>query len=237
MILSEKSKVRFASLLNRASAKITRNVDRVVRLIDPLYEWKLSPLSPLDLKYLCIQDLFLKSPPGTDVLECGVGAGYSLELILRLCASENRKYFGFDSFEGFPDGTIKDNFFRSESRSVFRSFTKSYLLSQLRSIGCSENLLSRISFIKGYLPGSLVGYAGAPGFAYLDLDLYESYLQTLRSLYPRMVKGGIILIDEYDSEADIKQWPGAKLAVDEFCLENNVNLSTHWTGRKYIVKH
>jgi len=47
---------------------------------------------------------------------------------------------------------------------------------------------------------------------FIDCDLYESYMSALNGCYDRMVRGGVIVFDEYYS----KKYPGARVAVDEF---------------------
>ena len=54
----------------------------------------------------------------------------------------------------------------------------------------------------------------------VDCDLYQSYLDTFKFVWPRLEQGGFIHLDEYYS----LKFPGAKLATDEFFKEKNVNL-------------
>jgi hypothetical protein len=44
----------------------------------------------------------------------------------------------------------------------------------------------------------------------LDTDWYESTLHELRHLYPRLSRGGVLIIDDYG------HWEGARRAVDEY---------------------
>lgn len=44
----------------------------------------------------------------------------------------------------------------------------------------------------------------------LDTDWYESTLHELRTLYPRLVEGGVLIIDDYG------HWDGCRRAVDEY---------------------
>ena len=54
----------------------------------------------------------------------------------------------------------------------------------------------------------------------IDCDLYESYLTTLAFVWPRLVAGGMVRLDEYFS----LKFPGARLACDEFFVGKNVHL-------------
>ena len=58
-------------------------------------------------------------------------------------------------------------------------------------------------------------------FVHLDCDLYSSYKTCLEFFYPRISKGGVILIDEYNDPS----WPGCNKAVDEFIQNNSIKLS------------
>ena len=52
----------------------------------------------------------------------------------------------------------------------------------------------------------------------LDLDLYEPSKIVLESLYPRLSKNGIIILDNY------KTFYGETKAVNEFCKKYDIKL-------------
>ena len=47
---------------------------------------------------------------------------------------------------------------------------------------------------------------------HLDVDIYESYKNALEFFYPRMVRNGVIVMDDYGSKFCL----GAKKAIDRF---------------------
>ena len=55
-------------------------------------------------------------------------------------------------------------------------------------------------------------------FALIDADLYSSYSALLPLVWSRMQPGGVIFLDEYYS----LKYPGARIAVDEFCALSSV---------------
>ena len=55
----------------------------------------------------------------------------------------------------------------------------------------------------------------------LDTDWYASTKKELEVLYPRVVPGGIVIVDDYG------HWRGSKKAVDEFFH------GVHWTAIDY----
>lgn len=48
--------------------------------------------------------------------------------------------------------------------------------------------------------------------ALIDCDLYQSYVTTFDFVWPRLVKGGLVYLDEYYS----LKFPGARIATNEF---------------------
>ena len=77
---------------------------------------------------------------------------------------------------------------------------------------------------KGYFPQSVIGDKNLENesfcFVSLDADLYKPILEGLKFFYPKMVKGGVIVIDDYYSQL----YSGVKKAVDEFCEEYGINI-------------
>jgi hypothetical protein len=47
---------------------------------------------------------------------------------------------------------------------------------------------------------------------HLDVDLYEPTLAALKAFYPLVVKGGLVVFDEYG----LVEWPGESKAVEEY---------------------
>jgi O-methyltransferase len=65
----------------------------------------------------------------------------------------------------------------------------------------------------------------------LDTDWYESTRAEMDVLFPRLAKGGVLLIDDYGA------WKGCKKAVDEYLSAHKIALMLHrtdYTGRSAI---
>lgn len=73
---------------------------------------------------------------------------------------------------------------------------------------------------KGYFPETTTDIEDSFCFVNLDVDIYESTKCGLTYFYPRMEKGGIIMIHDYNNY----DTPGVKKAIDEFALKNDVNI-------------
>lgn len=101
----------------------------------------------------------------------------------------------------------------------------------------SRSIVDDIRFVKGYFPASFDQYDGKNiSVLNLDVDLYDSYKECLSYFYPLIVKGGVVIFDEYDGPGDVQKWPGAKRAIDEFSSEFKLKLQKHWTGFVYFRK-
>jgi O-methyltransferase len=50
----------------------------------------------------------------------------------------------------------------------------------------------------------------------LDGDLYESTIQALEALYPKLSLGGYVIVDDYGS------WPNCRAAVEDFRAANKI---------------
>lgn len=71
-------------------------------------------------------------------------------------------------------------------------------------------------------------------FVSLDMDLYQPILDGLRVFYPRLAKGGFIMIHDYNNF----NYPRCKEAVDLFCKESGVSIVplSDFFGSALIVK-
>jgi len=81
--------------------------------------------------------------------------------------------------------------------------------------------LANVLLVKGFFNQSLPDFAASHdqpqvkfSMVHLDVNLYASYEECLKFFYPRLVQGGIILLDEYNDPP----WPGCNKAVDEFLV-------------------
>lgn len=68
------------------------------------------------------------------------------------------------------------------------------------------------------LPDTLKNEGLSFSFVYCDIDLYAPSRLILDSLHPRLSKGGMIVMDEWNND----NWPGEAVAVREF-MESHVD--------------
>ena len=128
-------------------------------------------------------------------------------------AFPEKKFYLFDTFEGFDDRDIKiekTNSFRDVEDDFSNTSTEA-VLSKMKT---RENCIVK----KGWFPESLNGLEDKFCFVSLDADLYKPIYSGLEYFYPRLSKGGYILVDDYNNDL----YPGCKQAVREFCSKNFV---------------
>jgi len=165
--------------------------------------------------------------PGS-VVELGVFKGESLMFFAKLMELLNvndrsARVIGFDNFGGFPALHAEDGAddarvdkrqggwnsaeYREELLALINAFDHDRLAGHK----------PRIELVEGDIVQTVPAYVLAhPGLRIkllnLDCDLYEPTLIGLRHLYPLVVEGGVVLLDEYGFE----QFPGESRAVEEY---------------------
>ena len=149
-----------------------------------------------------------------DVAELGVYKGKFASEINR--CFPNKKLYLFDTFEGFNDEDIKIEKSHGNSKAKVGDFSDTNIELVKDNLPHKEQAV----FIKGYFPESIKEDLPSFCFVSLDTDLYKPTYEGLKVFYPKLVKGGAIIIHDYNSS----QFPGVKDAVKEFCKENNVFL-------------
>ena len=171
-----------------------------------------------------------------DIVECGVSIGHGalLFLLLSQYLGVERTYYGFDSFEGFPDPVAQDETTPITGKDFWANPPET-VLRVLRDGRVPEKTIQdRVRLVKGFFDKTLSSYEGTIALLHLDGDLYESYKTPLETLYDKVVRGGIIMFDEY---AD-PRWVGARKAIDEFFADKPEVVVPHakCTWKYYVEK-
>jgi O-methyltransferase len=175
-----------------------------------------------------------------DIVECGVGRGDTFVMLSILAKREGigRRVWGFDSFEGFPPPTAEDRSPRNPQAGEWKS-DLGLVVQRLRAAGLDEHFVNRQgTLIPGFFEESLELFRGKQiALLHLDCDLYRSYQTCLATLYPLVQPNGIVAFDEYINTGQLRSFPGAQRAIDEY-FGDQVHLITsdRDTGQYYLVK-
>jgi len=174
--------------------------------------------------------------------ECGVFRGSTLlGMAHRLACQGMGKamLIGCDSFEGFPAPTkedaLEDGSFHQRTREgVFHETSYTALSSRISALGYAHN----IRLFRGFFSDTLPQLSEMEfKVVHLDCDLYQSYMTCLNFFYPRLLRGGYMVFDEYDFSATV--YPGARKAIDEYFRDKPEKLQKLWPlsdARCFIVK-
>ncbi len=174
----------------------------------------------LDFSYECA--VKMRDVPG-DFVECGVAAG--AQIIAMGCGAPNKIIHAFDSFDGIPLPSNKDDqmpgikFLTESEINELPDPGKQKLISSGATVVTLEGFLTNISVLpnkdniithKGWFENTVSTFKGDKiSILRLDGDLYNSTIVCLESLFPKVIDGGVVIIDDW-------QLPGCKLACEDY---------------------
>ena len=176
--------------------------------------------------------------PGAFV-ECGVWRGGSvMAMLLKLLQMDvtDREVFLYDTFEGMTAPTAADTSpFEPAAAQTYdgalgegkRGWDHIFGADVFSEAGVRGALQAtsypgdRLHFVRGPVEQTVPGTVPERiALLRLDTDWYESTRHELEHLYPRLVQGGVLIIDDYG------HWEGCRKAVDEyFAREQRVLLN------------
>lgn len=159
-------------------------------------------------------------------VECGVWRGGSMmavALALQSLKMEPRDLYLYDTFEGMTAPSEKDVLNSDPTISATSLMVKNEQ-GVTGATWCEASLEDvQTNMGKTGYPEKLIHYVKGPveetipatipdkiAVLRLDTDWYESTKHELEHLFPRVVRGGLIVIDDYGF------WKGAREAVDEY---------------------
>jgi hypothetical protein len=156
----------------------------------------------------CMQEVLKNNIPG-DCIETGVWRGGTtilMRAILKAYGDQTRKVWVADSFAGLPPPN-PDKYPLDLGIDLYNCPYLAVSLQEVQSNFQRYDLLdNQVVFLKGLFSDTL---PTAPiekiAVLRLDGDLYESTMDALVNLYPRLSVGGYVIIDDYGSLEACKQ--------------------------------
>ncbi len=171
-------------------------------------------MKQLDQMQVCIQDVINRGVKG-DLVEAGVWRGgmtIFMQAVLKVEDSLDRKVWVLDSFSGLPSPDEANDSFGWQQGDMAAS------LEEVKNNFKKYDLLDEnVKFVKGYFNETLA-HTPIQDIAVLriDADLYESTLDVLNALYPKLSVGGYAVFDDYTNLEDCRR------AVDEYRSLHNL---------------
>ena len=177
-----------------------------------------------------------------DIVECGIWRGGNLFLCKKIqdkyYKDINRKFYGFDTFEGMPEPSVHDG---KKINKIYQSLKKKktpWIKVSLEEVkNFTKKLFLNIEdfyYIKGKVENTLIDKKNLPrsiSILRLDTDLYESTKIELEILYPLLIEKGILIIDDYGD------FVGCRKAVDEYFFDKNVLMIGIDKSCRVIIKN
>jgi O-methyltransferase len=149
----------------------------------------------------CVETVLAEDIPG-DLIECGVwrgGACILMRAVLAAYGDEARSVWLADSFQGVPrsdpENYQADKGIRAEFAAGILGVSEAEVKANFERYGLLDD---QVRFLPGWFKDTL---HGAPidriAVLRLDGDLYESTIQALEALYPRLSPEGFCIVDDY----------------------------------------
>lgn len=146
-------------------------------------------------------------------VECGVAAG--AQIIAMRAGAPKKLIYAFDSFQGIPKASNRDD--QIPGIRMLNEFEQSLLPNPgeqvLESTGVSSvNVeefkvhmresgagLENLGIVEGWFEETIPNKVMPPiSILRLDGDLYNSTFTCLKYLFPKLIKGGVLILDDYE---------------------------------------
>jgi O-methyltransferase len=156
----------------------------------------------------------VRQAPHLDFVECGCFYGHSTYMLATVLKQNGFRgeFHVFDSFEGlseFSDSDICEYYINDEQIAK----TRKHFASDETKF---RNLFASFEFVRlhpGWIPTKFNEIRNRHlAFISIDVDLYAPTLESLNHLFPKLMPGGTVYLDDYG----YKTFPGARIAVDEY---------------------
>ena len=209
---------------------------KIIEFINISNQYSMTGNKRMHLLYQAILNTKLNNLEG-DFVECGIWKGGNVLLykLLNDHFNLNKKIFGYDTFEGMSLPENIDIDLKGNSAKDLAKHKSEFLSAGVETVHnniIKHSNLNNIHLIKGKVEETLLSEKNLPkkiSILRLDTDWYSSTKIELEILYPRLVEGGILIIDDYG------HWEGSKKAVDEYFNKKKWLHSVDYTCR-YLIK-
>jgi hypothetical protein len=155
--------------------------------------------------------------PGA-IVECGVFKGASLARFAMMRSlfgnPFSKRIVAFDTFGPFPETGFEQDKPKRE-RFVHEAGEQSISVEQMRAVLAHKRCERFVELVEGDICKTVPAYLAANpqlkiSLLNLDTDIYEPAVTILEHLYPRIERGGVLILDDYGV------FPGETKAADDY---------------------
>lgn len=166
-----------------------------------------------------------------DFVECGVHSAMFASMICRYFdfSKVNKKFWLFDTWAGIPTDDIQN-----DEKTVADKYNKNYHKADIfEGVKAGFSQFPNCQFVRGKLPGTL-DEADIEKIAFLSMDLNNATFEQacIEQLWPKIVSGAIILLDDYNfmiCRLQQDMW-------DNFAAQHGTMVVSLPTGQGIIIK-
>ena len=154
--------------------------------------------------------------------ECGVYKGGSAYIFARLIEGKQNKILRlFDTFSGMPQ-TNPD--YDKIDAGMFSDTDLNTVIHFINSKQCIYH--------KGFIPDTFKDLDTCKiALAHIDTDIYQSVYDCFSFIWPRLNKGGVIMLDDYENSL----CPGCKIATDIYLKDKQHDIKVIHEGQAIIT--
>jgi len=187
-------------------------------------------LKRLDSVQHCVEDALKNNIPG-DLIETGVwrgGTSIFMRAILKAYGITDRKVWVCDSFEGLPPPN-PDEYPEDEGDELYKYDALAVSQERVAANFAAYDLLDdQVEFVKGWFKDTMPALEPRQyAVARLDGDMYESTMDVIKVVYPRLSVGGYLVVDDYGD------FPSCRAAITDYREEHGIDdeiVWSDWTG-------
>lgn len=161
--------------------------------------------------YQSIRYIHANHIPG-DFIECGCflgGASIFMSLLRDHLSMTDKRIWVLDTFEGFPPG--EQDALIGTGNTMLSVRYENFQLAVRQNFDEANPGCRNLQFVQGLVEETIPRTkTGALSLLRLDTDFYLSTKAELEGLYGRLVRGGVLIVDDYGA------FEGSRKATDEF---------------------
>ena len=165
-----------------------------------------------------------------DFVECGVNRGFMSSAIMESLDWDRtgKTFYLLDTFGGLPSFESKEEFERNR-----RHIEEGFYVTNIDEVKANFAQWSNIRLIQGAVPETLAAIGLGPlAFLHLDMNAPQPEVAALETLWDRLTKGAIVLLDDYAYNGFEEQ----KRAMESAAGRMNISIASLPTGQGLIVK-
>jgi O-methyltransferase len=178
----------------------------------------------------CVSEIVKHNIEG-DFIETGVwrgGATIFMKALLKVMHVTDKNVWVADSFEGLPKPDDK-KYAADKGDHLYMMKELAIPLETVKENFAKYGLLDdKVKFLKGWFKDTLpVAPIQKLSLLRLDGDMYESTMDALVNLYPKLAKGGFVIVDDYGAVE------ACKIAIHDYRKQNGITeeiIPIDWAG-------